>query len=68
MIYLETDSKIEREFTKNLEQATEVVVYAKLPKGFYIATPVANYSPDWAIVLDSEKVKHIYFASRNQRL
>ncbi|MBS1572039.1 MAG: DEAD/DEAH box helicase family protein, partial [Bacteroidetes bacterium] len=54
--FLETDSKIEREFTKNLEQATEVVVYAKLPKGFYIATPVANYSPDWAIVLDNEKV------------
>src|SRR5690606_25884250 len=47
--FLETDSKIEREFTKNLEQATEVIVYAKLPKGFYIAMPVANYSPDWAI-------------------
>ncbi|EPB65796.1 HipA domain protein, partial [Ancylostoma ceylanicum] len=57
--FLETDSKIEREFTKNLEQATEVIVYAKLPKGFYIATPVANYSPDWAIVLDSEKSTNI---------
>lgn len=64
--YLETDSKIEREFTKNLEQATEVIVYAKLPKGFYIATPVANYSPDWAIVLDSEKVKHIYFVAETK--
>ncbi|WP_294306626.1 DEAD/DEAH box helicase family protein [uncultured Chryseobacterium sp.] len=64
--FLETDSKIEREFTKNLEQATEVVVYAKLPKGFYIATPVANYSPDWAIVLDGEKVKHIYFVAETK--
>ena len=64
--FLETDSKIEREFTKNLEQATEVVVYAKLPKGFYIATPVANYSPDWAIVLDNEKVKHIYFVAETK--
>lgn len=64
--FLETDSKIEREFTKNLEQATEVIVYAKLPKGFYIATPVANYSPDWAIVLDSEKVKHIYFVAETK--
>lgn len=64
--FLETDSKIEREFTRNLEQATEVVVYAKLPKGFYIATPVANYSPDWAIVLDSEKVKHIYFVAETK--
>lgn len=64
--FLETDSKIEREFTKNLEQATEVIVYAKLPKGFYIATPVANYSPDWAIVLDTEKVKHIYFVAETK--
>lgn len=64
--FLETDSQIEREFTKNLEQATEVVVYAKLPKGFYIATPVANYSPDWAIVLDSEKVKYIYFVAETK--
>lgn len=64
--FLETDSKIEREFTQNLEQATEVIVYAKLPKSFYIATPVANYSPDWAIVLDSEKVKHIYFIAETK--
>jgi type III restriction enzyme len=64
--YLETDSAIEREFTRNLEQATEVVVYAKLPKGFYIATPVAHYSPDWAIVLDNEKVKHVYFVAETK--
>ena len=43
-----------------------MVVYAKLPKGFYIATPVANYSTDWAIVLDNEKVKHIYFVAETK--
>lgn len=64
--FLDTDSQIEREFVKNLEAATEVVVYAKLPKGFYITTPVANYSPDWAIVLDNEKVKHIYFVAETK--
>lgn len=64
--FLETDSKIEREFTRNLEQATEVVVYAKLPKGFFVSTPVANYSPDWAIVMDNEKVKHIYFVAETK--
>jgi len=64
--FLATDSKIELEFTKNLEQAVEVIVYAKLPKGFYVPTPVANYSPDWAIVLDSEKVKHIYFVAETK--
>nr|WP_315424666.1 DEAD/DEAH box helicase family protein [uncultured Pedobacter sp.] len=64
--FLATDSKIEKEFTKNLEEAVDVIVYAKLPKGFYIPTPVANYSPDWAIVLDSEKIKHIYFVAETK--
>jgi type III restriction enzyme len=64
--YLTTDSKIEAEFAKSLEAATEVVVYAKLPKSFYITTPVANYSPDWAIVFDKEKVRHIYFVAETK--
>jgi type III restriction enzyme len=66
--YLTSDSKIESDFAKALENSVEVVVYAKLPKSFYISTPVANYSPDWAIVFDKDKVRHIYFRSRNKRL
>ena len=46
--------------------ATEVVVYAKLPRGFYISTPTGKYNPDWAIVLDKEKVKHIYFIAETK--
>lgn len=64
--YLTSDSRIESEFAKALENSTEVVVYAKLPKSFYISTPVANYSPDWAIVFDKEKVRHIYFVSETK--
>ena len=64
--FLNTDSSIEKQFAKNLEQATEVIVYAKLPKSFYISTPVAHYSPDWAIVLDKEKVRHIYFVAETK--
>lgn len=64
--FLQTDSIIEKEFIKNLEQATEVVVYAKLPKGFYVTIPGGKYSPDWAIVLDSEKMKHIYFVAETK--
>ncbi len=56
----------EKEFAKNLEEAVEVVVYAKLPKNFYVSTPIANYNPDWAIVLDKEKVKHIYFIAETK--
>jgi type III restriction enzyme len=64
--YLTSDSKIEADFAKELDDSTEVVVYAKLPKSFYIATPIANYSPDWAIVLDKDKVRHIYFIAETK--
>lgn len=64
--FMTTDSTIEKEFAKNMEEAVEVVVYAKLPKNFYIPTPVANYSPDWAIVLDKDKVRHIYFVAETK--
>jgi type III restriction enzyme len=64
--YLTSDSKIEADFAKDLENAVEVVVYAKLPKSFYISTPVANYSPDWAIVFDKDKVRHIYFVAETK--
>jgi type III restriction enzyme len=64
--YLTSDSRIEADFAKALENSTEVVVYAKLPKSFYISTPVANYSPDWAIVFDKDKVRYIYFVAETK--
>ena len=64
--YLTSDSKIESDFAKALEQAVEVVVYAKLPKSFHITTPVGRYSPDWAIVFDKEKVRYIYFIAETK--
>ena len=47
--YVVTDSKVERDFVTELDTSTEVVVYAKLPRGFFIPTPVGDYNPDWAI-------------------
>lgn len=64
--YLITDSKTEKNFAEALDKSTEVSVYAKLPKGFYITTPVANFSPDWAIVFEKETVKHIYFVAETK--
>jgi type III restriction enzyme len=64
--YLTSDSKIEAKFTKDLENSVEVVVYAKLPRSFHISTPIANYSPDWAIVFDKNKVRHIYFIAETK--
>ena len=64
--FLTSDSKIESDFAAALETSTEVVVYAKLPKSFYISTPVANYSPDWAVVFDKDKVRHIFFVAETK--
>lgn len=57
----------ELKFVKSLEAAVdEVCVYAKLPKGFHIPTPVGNYSPDWAIAFYEGTVKHIYFLAETK--
>lgn len=64
--YVLTDSNIERQFVKELDASTDVVVYAKLPKGFFIPTPVGNYNPDWAISFKEGKVKHIYFVAETK--
>jgi type III restriction enzyme len=64
--FLTTDSKIESEFAQALENSTNVIVYAKLPKSFYVTTPVANYSPDWAIVFDKDMVRQIYFIAETK--
>lgn len=57
---------IERRFVQDLDIASEVCVYAKLPKGFSIPTPVGNYSPDWAIAFYEGKVKHIFFIAETK--
>jgi len=64
--YVFTDSKNERAFVKELDSSTEVIVYAKLPRGFFIPTPVGNYNPDWAIAFHEGAVKHIYFIAETK--
>lgn len=64
--YVITDSNIEREFVAELETSHEVAVYAKLPRGFFIPTPVGNYNPDWAIAFTEGSVKHVYFVAETK--
>ena len=59
-------ASVERRFAEDLDGADEVCVYAKLPKAFYIPTPVGNYSPDWAIAFKEGSVKHIYFVAETK--
>ncbi|MDP3009703.1 MAG: DEAD/DEAH box helicase family protein [Methylococcales bacterium] len=64
--FVATDSAIEQKFASELDVSSEVVVYAKLPKAFYIPTPVGKYNPDWAIAFEADKVKHIYFIAETK--
>ena len=64
--YVQTDSDIERKFVKELDTASEVVVYVKLPRGFLIPTPVGDYNPDWAIAFKEGLVKHVYFVAETK--
>ena len=65
--YVIYDSAIERRFAGELESHSgEVEVYVKLPRGFFIDTPVGNYNPDWAIAFREGKVKHVYFVAETK--
>ena len=64
--YAQDGQSTERKFVQDLDAAQEVCVYAKLPKGFAIPTPVGNYSPDWAIAFNEGSVKHIYFIAETK--
>ncbi|HGK4561272.1 TPA: type III restriction-modification system endonuclease [Yersinia enterocolitica] len=64
--YVLTDSAIERKFVEELDTSKDVVVYAKLPRGFLIPTPVGDYNPDWAISFKEGSVKHVYFVAETK--
>ncbi len=57
---------IENTFAEELERQDDVVVYTKLPRGFYINTPVGQYNPDWAVAFREGSVKHIYFVAETK--
>ncbi len=51
------DSEVEKEFIKGLEQRSDVKLYMKLPGWFTVSTPVGEYNPDWAIIME-ERDEH----------
>lgn len=46
------NSQIEKDFVEALEKDKRVKVYLKLPAWFTVPTPIGEYNPDWAIVMD----------------
>lgn len=64
--YLIYDSDGERKFAHALDIDEKVALYVKLPKSFFIPTPVGKYSPDWAIAFHEDTVKHVYFVAETK--
>ena len=45
-------SNTEREFAEHLKRRTDVKLFVKLPDWFKVPTPVGQYNPDWAVVME----------------
>lgn len=52
---------VERTFAEQLEKNEAVKVYAKLPSWFKIPTPLGNYNPDWAVLVQIDGQERLYF-------
>ncbi len=63
--YLKSDSNVEKQFAQDMDSG-QIVVYAKLPDGFKIPTPMGNYNPDWAVVFNGADKKDIYFVAETK--
>jgi len=46
------DSEVEENFATFLDSRAEITLFLKLPGWFVIPTPLGNYNPDWAFVLE----------------
>ncbi|MCL1618313.1 type III restriction-modification system endonuclease [Ralstonia pseudosolanacearum] len=55
------DSATERDFADALEKDDDVVLYAKLPGWFKVPTPLGSYNPDWAVLVNKDGTRRLYF-------
>jgi type III restriction enzyme len=55
------DSTTERDFADALEKNDAIKLYAKLPGGFKVPTPLGSYNPDWAVLVEEDSTQHVYF-------
>ena len=60
------DSEIEKNFAIDAENDDDVILYAKLPSRFKVDTPIGNYNPDWAVVLNTDEGEKLYFVAETK--
>ncbi len=59
--YVVYDSDNEAEFAQKFEENEDIKLYAKLPDWFKISTPLGSYNPDWAVLIEKDDDKNLYF-------
>ena len=64
--FIRTDSNVEKDFAKELDQSRNIKFYVKLPDKFTIDTPVGGYNPDWAIIKEVDGEDRIYFIAETK--
>ena len=53
--YIVYDSDVEHEVAKRLDTDERVKFFCKLPRWFKVTTPLGDYNPDWAVVVEEEE-------------
>ena len=54
-------STIEKPFAKALDDDPDVKMFFKIPDRFKIETPIGTYNPDWAVYLERDGEKKLFF-------
>ncbi len=54
------DSEVEASFAERLEKDSSVKLFVKLPTWFRVPTPLGDYIPDWAILIEEEGRERLY--------
>ena len=52
---------VERPFAVALDNDPQVRMFFKIPKKFKVETPIGTYNLDWAVYLERDGVKNLYF-------
>jgi type III restriction enzyme len=64
--HIVTDSNIEAALARALDISGAIKVFAKLPPGFKVTTPLGTYNPDWAIVREHDGGEDVYLVSESK--
>ena len=59
--YVVCDSDVENRFARDLDDDPDVKMFFKLPERFKVDTPIGTYNPDWAVYVETDGMKKLYF-------